>query len=49
MNALACSFLKDLGYEEYLKPDTHVKCISLELGLIKNKNDNYCCLKKCKN
>lgn len=44
--ALACSFLKDLGYEEYLKPDTYVKCICLELGLIKNKNDNYCCLKK---
>lgn len=46
--ALACSFLKDLGYKNYLKPDTHVKCICLELWLIKNKNDNHRCFKKMK-
>lgn len=33
--ALACDFLKELGYVKYGKPDTHIKDIFIELGLLK--------------
>ncbi len=33
--ALACDFLKELGYVQYGKPDTHIKDIFLDLGLLK--------------
>lgn len=32
--ALACDFLKELGYANYAKPDTHIRTILMELGLI---------------
>lgn len=31
--ALACNFLKELGYLEYPKPDVHIKDVCYELGL----------------
>ena len=31
--ALACDFLKELGYRDYSKPDTHLIKIFYELGL----------------
>ncbi len=36
--ALACNFLKELGYQEYPKPDVHIIDICYDLGLISNKN-----------
>ncbi len=35
--ALACNFLKELGYRDYPKPDVHVIDICHELGLIHTK------------
>ena len=35
--ALACDFLKDIGYEAYAKPDTHLMKIFNELSLCENK------------
>jgi hypothetical protein len=32
--ALACDFLKELGYVQFGKPDTHLKDIFVELGLL---------------
>jgi len=32
--ALACDFLKELGYVQYGKPDTHIKDIFIDLGLL---------------
>jgi len=32
--ALSCDFLKELGYTEFGKPDTHIKYIFRELGLL---------------
>lgn len=37
--ALACNFLKDLGYSEYSKPDVHIKDIFLAFELC--NNDEY--------
>lgn len=37
--ALACDFLKELGYREYPKPDVHLIEIFFELGLTETKND----------
>lgn len=37
--ALACNFLKDLGYSEYSKPDVHIKDIFLVFDLC--ANDDY--------
>ncbi|MFA7709449.1 MAG: hypothetical protein WCX82_04935 [archaeon] len=37
--ALACDFLKELGYREYPKPDVHLIEIFYELGLSATKND----------
>lgn len=31
--ALACDFLKETGYPEFVKPDTHIKDISWHLGI----------------
>ena len=36
--ALACDFIKELGYENYGKPDTQLKNIFSSLGLIETKN-----------
>jgi len=36
---LACDFLKELGYVQYAKPDTHLKDIFFELGLAESKSD----------
>ena len=36
---LACDFLKELGYVQYSKPDTHLKEIFKELGLVESDND----------
>lgn len=35
--ALACDFLKELGYREYPKPDVHLSTIFYELGLSESK------------
>ena len=32
--ALACDFLKEIGYVEYGKPDTYIKDVFIELGLL---------------
>jgi hypothetical protein len=32
--ALACDFLKECGYRSYAKPDTHIKTILSECGLM---------------
>jgi thermostable 8-oxoguanine DNA glycosylase len=37
--ALACAFLKDLGYHKYAKPDTHLKAIFTALGLSRSQDD----------
>ncbi|HAB67504.1 MAG TPA: hypothetical protein DCE23_09080 [Firmicutes bacterium] len=37
--ALACNFLKDLGYKDYSKPDVHIKDIFLAFDLC--SNDEY--------
>lgn len=37
--ALACNFLKDLGYKDYSKPDIHIKDIFLAFNLC--NNDDY--------
>lgn len=41
--ALGCDFLKEIGYEQYPKPDTHLMYIFSELGLCENKQ--YDCYK----
>lgn len=41
---LACDFLKELGYEGYLKPDVHIKTIFGELGLC-DRPDDYAMFK----
>ncbi|HVF99553.1 MAG TPA: hypothetical protein VND68_06925 [Chloroflexia bacterium] len=37
--ALACAFLKELGYTRYAKPDTHLKAIFTALGLSRSQDD----------
>lgn len=37
--ALACDFLKELGYRDYPKPDVHLKKIFHDLNLVNNKED----------
>ena len=52
--ALACDFLKENGYSEFVKPDTHLKDITRALGITKAATDfgvfkdvvNYCLLNK---
>ncbi len=34
--ALACDFLKEVGYVQFGKPDTHIKDIFIELGILQN-------------
>lgn len=43
--ALACDFIKEIGYTQYGKPDVHVKRILLGIGQIP-REDNYLVLKK---
>lgn len=38
--ALACDFLKELGYSEFGKPDVHVKKILLGLGVVPQSADD---------
>jgi len=38
--AIACDFLKEIGYVQYGKPDTHIKDIFIELGLLKGAAKN---------
>lgn len=40
--AVACNWLKELGYSNYAKPDTHTKDICDALGLASKKNDIDC-------
>lgn len=37
--ALACDFLKETGYPEFVKPDTHINDISRNLGITNAKSD----------
>lgn len=37
--ALACDFLKDNGYPEFIKPDTHVKDIARGVGITRADTD----------
>lgn len=37
--ALACDFLKENGYPEFLKPDTHVNDIARNIGISQASND----------
>jgi hypothetical protein len=37
--ALACDFLKENGYPEFIKPDTNLKYIVKEVGITKAKTD----------
>ena len=40
--AIACNWLKELGYYKYAKPDTHIKDVCLALNLIQNNDDISC-------
>ena len=42
--ALSCDFLKELGYDQYPKPDIHLIDIFSELGL--SNRDEYDCYKE---
>jgi len=42
---LACDLLKELGYVQYGKPDTHIKEIFFELDIV-NSNDDFEVFKK---
>lgn len=37
--ALACDFLKEIGFTNFSKPDTHIKEIFFQLGLSQSKED----------
>lgn len=37
--ALACDFLKESGYKEFIKPDTHIKDICRALGITRAESD----------
>lgn len=39
--ALACDFVKELGYSNFGKPDVHIKMILRGLGLIADKANDY--------
>ena len=41
--ALACNWIKELGYYRYAKPDTHTTSICKALGLIKENDDDLAC------
>lgn len=38
--ALSCDFLKEMGYVNFGKPDTHIKDIFIELGFLTNTAKN---------
>lgn len=40
--AIACNWLKELGYYKYAKPDTHTKDVCKALGLISDEDDIAC-------
>jgi len=37
--ALACDFLKEIGYRDYPKPDVHLRKIFYNLGLAESEED----------
>ena len=37
--ALACDFLKEVGFTNFSKPDVHIKVMFLQLGLTQSKDD----------
>ncbi len=37
--ALACDFLMGLGYQDFCKPDVHLKTMFFELGLTRGRGD----------
>src|SRR5205823_1404146 len=37
--ALACDFLKEIGFTNFSKPDVHIKEIFSQLGLSRSKDD----------
>jgi len=39
--ALACDFLKENGYPEFIKPDVHIKAIFMGLGISGSKSNDY--------
>lgn len=39
--ALACDFLKENGYPDFVKPDTHINYITKELGITKATSDYH--------
>lgn len=39
--ALACDFLKENGYTEFVKPDVHIKAIFKGLGICDPESDDY--------
>ena len=39
--ALACEFLKELGYTEYVKPDVHIRKLAVGLGLSDAASDYW--------
>ncbi len=47
--AIACNWLKELGYYNYPKPDTHMKDICLTLKLIDNREDELGCFEAMSN
>lgn len=40
--AIACNWLKELGYYKYAKPDTHTKDVCRSLGLLTDDDDINC-------
>lgn len=38
--ALACNFLKDVGYEDYPKPDVHLKDVLVKTNMCKNSDSD---------
>jgi len=39
--ALACDFLKETGYPEFIKPDTHIKDIAIGIGITSESSDYH--------
>lgn len=42
---LACDFIKELGYDQYGKPDVHVRTILVAAGLLKPLDSEFKCQK----
>ena len=44
--ALACDFLKELGFKKFAKPDVHLKEVLKALGFIDANTNDYKCMKE---